>query len=343
MSYYLYNYSGKSVIDTLLLKPNYLPYKNTLTKNDKVVICIYLPPRILAGYLSGIEKLINKNIIEIFDKHNSIIFFFNTWETRPVMKSQLFNIKKISNLLKCNINRIIICTPEFSKKNEIINNHLSYDIKYLAILDLSYKPVEQNIKKNHSIIFMNRRPNNERFQTAKYLYNNYKNRILLSFLCKYGRSDDEFNKKLPLELDPSKSVMAGNAWAGIETIRKFLNDAYVMLIFETNWVKEHCQISEKTYKPILAGIPFIIWGNKPGILSHLRSLGFRTFEPYIDESYDLDINNRYDMLLKTLDTLCLASNKELQNMYINCLPIINHNLNVLKLKNIPDLFENINF
>ena len=147
MSYYLYNYSGKSVIDTLLLKPNYLPYKNTLTKNDKVVICIYLPPRILAGYLSGIEKLINKNIIEIFDKHNSIIFFFNTWETRPVMKSQLFNIKKISNLLKCNINRIIICTPEFSKKNEIINNHLSYDIKYLAILDLSYKPVEQNIKK----------------------------------------------------------------------------------------------------------------------------------------------------------------------------------------------------
>ena len=118
---------------------------------------------------------------------------------------------------------------------EIINNHLSYDIKYLAILDLSYKPVEQNIKNNHSIIFMNRRPNNERFQTAKYLYNNYKNRILLSFLCKYGRSDDEFNKKLPLELDPSKSVMAGNAWAGIETIRKFLNDAYVMLIFETNW------------------------------------------------------------------------------------------------------------
>ena len=91
------------------------------------------------------------------------------------------------------------------------------------------------------------------------------------------------------------------------------------------------------------GNGFIIWGNKPGILSHLRSLGFRTFEPYIDESYDLDINNRYDMLLKTLDTLCLASNKELQNMYINCLPIINHNLNVLKLKNIPDLFENINF
>lgn len=44
-------------------------------------------------------------------------------------------------------------------------------------------------------------------------------------------------------------------------------------------------ISEKTFKPIAAMHPFIILGNR-GSLVKLRELGYKTFNGFIDESYD---------------------------------------------------------
>ena len=44
-------------------------------------------------------------------------------------------------------------------------------------------------------------------------------------------------------------------------------------------------ITEKTIKPIRAGIPFVIVGCRH-YLKKLKQLGFKTFSPYIDESYD---------------------------------------------------------
>ena len=40
-------------------------------------------------------------------------------------------------------------------------------------------------------------------------------------------------------------------------------------------------ISEKTYKPISIGMPFMSLGN-PGTLEYLRSKGFITFSDWID-------------------------------------------------------------
>lgn len=49
-------------------------------------------------------------------------------------------------------------------------------------------------------------------------------------------------------------------------------------------------ITEKTWKPIYLGVPFVVIGT-PGHLSSLRSYGFKTFENVIDESYDLLIGD----------------------------------------------------
>lgn len=43
--------------------------------------------------------------------------------------------------------------------------------------------------------------------------------------------------------------------------------------------------TEKTYKPISAGMPFVMVASQ-GFLYRLRKMGFRTFHPWIDESYD---------------------------------------------------------
>ena len=64
-------------------------------------------------------------------------------------------------------------------------------------------------------------------------------------------------------------------------------------------------ITEKTYKAINMRHPFLIMGN-PGSLQHLRELGYKTFHPHLDESYDSEhhLPTRKNALLQTLTDFC---------------------------------------
>ena len=50
-------------------------------------------------------------------------------------------------------------------------------------------------------------------------------------------------------------------------------------------------VTEKTAKPLMAGRPFIMLG-APYTLKHLQNLGFRTFDPVINENYDKIIDEK---------------------------------------------------
>ena len=137
-------------------------------------------------------------------------------------------------------------------------------------------------------------------------------------------------------------------WESIDDIKSAVDDSFIMLTMETNaegpasYVQ---QVSEKTYKAIRVGLPFIIFAGRPGILKHLRSLGFRTFHPYIDESYDYptihertedaarlqdQYNTRFRRLTKELNRLCQLSHTELVELWEQCQPIVQHNLQILQ-------------
>jgi len=64
-------------------------------------------------------------------------------------------------------------------------------------------------------------------------------------------------------------------------------------------------VTEKTFKPLLVGHPFIAVSGQ-GHLAHLRSLGFKTFAGVIDESYDLSEwpGERLRMVASELERLC---------------------------------------
>ena len=82
-------------------------------------------------------------------------------------------------------------------------------------------------------------------------------------------------------------------------------DSWVTVVSEASFgAEEHtCFISEKTFKPIACHHPFIIFGNK-GSLGRLRELGYKTFSPYINESYDeLDTWDRMDAVVKEISRL----------------------------------------
>jgi hypothetical protein len=65
---------------------------------------------------------------------------------------------------------------------------------------------------------------------------------------------------------------------------------------------------------LYTGKPFVLYGVQ-GQLQHLRDLGFRTFQPYIDESYDLESNyeKRFDMITQEVDRLSKDADLRLIN------------------------------
>jgi hypothetical protein len=93
---------------------------------------------------------------------------------------------------------------------------------------------------------------------------------------------------------------------------------------------EHKSLTEKVFKPIANFQPFLFVAY-PGALELLRSLGFKTFSPFINESYDLepDEGRRVNMIYKEIVRLCSMSKDEIHDWYWQMESILEHNHNLL--------------
>lgn len=101
------------------------------------------------------------------------------------------------------------------------------------------------------------------------------------------------------------------------------NDTAYSVITETDYDNTLSFFSEKTVKPMIAKRLFIAFtGYK--FLHNLRSLGFKTFDGIIDESYDLiqDDLSRYAAAFAQVQYLC---NTDQQEIYNKIRPIVEHN------------------
>lgn len=85
-------------------------------------------------------------------------------------------------------------------------------------------------------------------------------------------------------------------------------------------------LSEKTFKPIAYKHPFILV-SVPHSLQFLQELGYKTFHPLIDESYDIEKNDgqRMLMIVKEIEKICKLNQKELQEFSLEFKDICNHN------------------
>ena len=104
-------------------------------------------------------------------------------------------------------------------------------------------------------------------------------------------------------------------------------ESLLYLVTETVATGQRLHLTEKTFKPIALGMPFVIVGTQ-GSLEYLRSYGFRTFEGIWDESYDQaedDVRiERIASLLRSLDELPAAAKQEL---FEAANEVIEHNWN----------------
>jgi len=104
-------------------------------------------------------------------------------------------------------------------------------------------------------------------------------------------------------------------------------ESLLYLVTETVATGRRHHLTEKTFKPIAMGMPFVIVGTK-GSLKYLRSYGFKTFNSIWDESYDDaedDVRiERIASLLQSLDQLSIA---EKQDLFDQAQEIVQHNWN----------------
>jgi hypothetical protein len=97
--------------------------------------------------------------------------------------------------------------------------------------------------------------------------------------------------------------------------------------FDESFAAEHPHfISEKTYKAVLAEKPFIALSS-PGFLAAFRSLGYKTFSPWIHEAYDLeqDPKTRADMIVAEIARIAAMPTVHYLRVVRNCRVIARHN------------------
>jgi hypothetical protein len=85
--------------------------------------------------------------------------------------------------------------------------------------------------------------------------------------------------------------------------------------------------TEKTFRPLACYHPFVLIG-RANMLKRLRALGFKTFSPWIDESYDTVVDDTQRMLaahaeIRRLASLSHDSWLEIQHLLA---PVLKHNL-----------------
>lgn len=127
----------------------------------------------------------------------------------------------------------------------------------------------------------------------------------------------------PAELYPEDAVYFDNSYFSIVTETQFYSkNSHVYNSYE----EPNIFPSEKIYKPLALMHPFILVG-RPKFLEALRSHGYKTFHPFIDETYDTieDDEVRLNMILSEVTRLCNLSDDQYIEWMQQIKPIVEHN------------------
>jgi hypothetical protein len=303
-------------------------------------------------------KNINKNILEVIKNNDDAYILLNHSHEGDVSEDDIILMKLL--LKKYDI-------PD--RKFIYIHNSFGMDIpfdNYKFDWHLAAKSIEtQKLKKenllNENCIF--NKPNKFHFPIRRFreyriklleqlfLYDNKfikNNAISYDLDCENNRDsildlDKKFqkyllkNKKQIVDVDDVESIHGYRS-----EYKEPYESSYITIVAETIFKEKYNYISEKTWKPIAHQHPFIMVG-RPGILKYLREIGFKTFSPFIDESYDDEIvtEKRFKIIVGEIKRLNSLSKEQLDDMIKSLNESLEHNQNLLiKLNEAQNLERN---
>lgn len=144
-------------------------------------------------------------------------------------------------------------------------------------------------------------------------------------------------KRCPHDLDLGNVDNVKNKWSNITYDAILSADFHLMI--ETHFDQRSftgslefdrtvgpSSITEKAYKVIACSRPFITFAT-PYFLEDIRGLGYKTFAPYINESYDTETDNhkRLNMIVDEVNRICNLSENDYAELVSNCKGIAEFN------------------
>jgi hypothetical protein len=119
----------------------------------------------------------------------------------------------------------------------------------------------------------------------------------------------------PYKCDEQDATEHNSHWMFVP---EHYNDSYCHLVLETFFDADGsngCFISEKVFKPIRHGQPFIVFGT-PHTLATLRRLGYRTYDYAIDNSYD-SIEDNTERFRAVVESVRKVFNQDMHTWYMS--------------------------
>lgn len=133
----------------------------------------------------------------------------------------------------------------------------------------------------------------------------------------------EFIHQCPLTLDQIDQYPILNPTT--LNITKIYPEFFLEVVNLTYFSGRTFYIDEKIWRPMLMRTPFMVQGPQ-NFLKNLRSIGFRTFDQWWDEGYSEDPGRcQNDGILRNLQELAHMSVTQLQKLYDDMRPVLDHN------------------
>jgi hypothetical protein len=177
---------------------------------------------------------------------------------------------------------------------------------------------EFNINKTFEkkFIFLNRVAKNERI----FLYENLNKSVLENSFYSIN-SDNDIKYHISKSIE-NEIVLQNDVWK--TNINSFFENSFCNIITESEYwsdgsnqlTKDCILFTEKTAKAFINYQPFVLVGCYNS-LKYLKSLGFKTFDSWWDESYDniYDDKERLNAIVKTIETINSFSNQQIYDIY----------------------------
>lgn len=239
---------------------------------------------------------------------------------------------------------------------------MTVDVKGLVEIrqgqQLKYTP-NKDISK-HFGIFIGR-SNSFRLWLTSLFYNNHRDSSIITFHYDYRSDFHRDNLGIDRLLPELDNISRLDEIANLVKASPIGNNPTYPILCPQNFdvIKQYDQIfldvacetyftgctffpTEKTWRAIISKTPFVIQG-PTGFLKNLKRLGFKTFNQYWSEEYDVAGGAlRLYEIKNVIDRVGACSLQELNDMYQDMLPILEHNKNVfneLTFKKIKEEFN----
>ena len=163
----------------------------------------------------------------------------------------------------------------------------------------------------------------------------------------FSRSNEEWNYGYfdSNNVSRYKDTRIQGNWNGFQHTDNLIEPHYVQcaidIVPETVFDYPQPYMSEKTIRPMANKRMFIIVG-AAHTLQYIKKLGFRTFDPGINETYDSMEHpaERMTALLKEIDRICAMPIEEVRSMMSQYTDVLEHNyqhLHIVKQQEIEKL------